>query len=237
MTKVFKVGAVDVLNQHSFPIGMDAIILALLPNSTLSKTDTVLDLCAGSGIVSMVLTQKFQIQNLTALELSSQSALECKKNYSSIGLVTNQVKEGDFHMLNQFECNYFSHIYVNPPYFLEGIPTKNWAQATHTNIDKVHALLRSIHYWLKPYGNCSFILPAQDLSTWRRLIVQNNLFIQEVYPIASYHLKHPNRYILKLTKENQLQPHEYPKFHIMEEDGKYSSDYIQLTKTILCLKQ
>lgn len=90
-----------------------------------NNTVKILDLCAGSGAISVVLAKNIENCNVTALELSSAAFEYLKKNIEQNKADNVQAVKGDvFKDYDKFEKEYFDVIISNPPYIESGVIKK-----------------------------------------------------------------------------------------------------------------
>ena len=97
-----------------FPLTEDA--LALGGFATVRKGQTVCDLGAGSGILSILLSQREPSITMTAVEYDEKSAELCKENFVGNGL-KGQVIHGDFCEKSLLPLGGFQLVVSNPPYY------------------------------------------------------------------------------------------------------------------------
>ncbi len=107
-------------NPSLFCFGMDAVLLSGFASA--HKTETVLDLGTGTGIIPILLSAKTEAIHLTGLEIQENSADMAQRSVKMNGLsdkidiVKGDIKEaGDI-----FTPASFDVITTNPPYMIDG---------------------------------------------------------------------------------------------------------------------
>ena len=67
-------------NRCGMPVSTDGVLLGAW--APLSQAQTILDIGAGSGLLSLMAAQRSQAK-ITAIELDDQAALDCQHNFNA----------------------------------------------------------------------------------------------------------------------------------------------------------
>ncbi len=145
----------------------------------------VLDIGAGTGLLSLMLSQQLKKANITGIELDKNAAHQAQINCSQSPWENRiNIIEGD--ILTYTSPSAYDLIISNPPFYENDLKAtsleKNWA--FHDKGIKLGQLLIRIHELLKPGGLFFLLLPPKreaDLLHWCEF---NQLSIQ-----ASCHLR------------------------------------------------
>lgn len=100
---------------------VDSVLLSdFLPE--LKKTDSVVDLGAGTGAIPLILSYKTPVERITGVEVDPESATLARRNVTANGLQTRiTILERDFRDLkDDFPEGSFTVVVSNPPYMKAG---------------------------------------------------------------------------------------------------------------------
>jgi len=105
-------------------ISEDGILLGAWAD--FSQCTHVLDLGCGTGLLSLMLAQRFPDLRITAVDIDSAAAKRARENAeNSVFRERIQVMCGDFFSLDDELLNGIDGIICNPPFFTEGIRSEN----------------------------------------------------------------------------------------------------------------
>jgi tRNA1Val (adenine37-N6)-methyltransferase len=167
---------------------MDAMILAKFVS--IKKGDNVADLGTGTGIISLLLALKTEVERITAIEIQSEMADIARRNVLLNNLEGKiEVIEGDLRLVKQFPAGQFDVVVSNPPYRLVGAgrlnPNDLKAIARHEIKCTLDDVLKSAFYLLKEHGKLAVVYRPDRLVDLISGCRHHNLEpkrIQFVYP-------------------------------------------------------
>ncbi|BAJ00698.1 conserved hypothetical protein [Shewanella violacea DSS12] len=218
------------------PVSTDAVILGAW--APLTRAQNVLDIGAGSGLLSLMAAQR-SAATITAIELDETAASACERNFKASNwgerLVIEECAIQDFAQQRLNTQIKFDHIICNPPYFKGGTQSKNQlrAKARHTDTLDFSCLIKAMTRLLAVDGTASLILPSQSMPCFLEELTQSELTMTRVMDIADSAAKKPHRHVFTLAHRQSL-PHEPSNrvesshFCIKESDGSYSQEMIGL---------
>ncbi|MGS0824521.1 tRNA1(Val) (adenine(37)-N6)-methyltransferase [Shewanella sp. 0m-8] len=228
-------------NRCGMPVSTDGVLLGAW--APLSQAQTILDIGAGSGLLSLMAAQRSQAK-ITAIELDDQAALDCQHNFNAsawsdrLELICCDIQA----YCQNGHSKQFEHIICNPPYFANGPQSSNASRATarHTDSLSFEALLAAIKQLLAPEGQASLILPTESVSLLEAILATHNLRLCHKLLAASVEGKAPNRQILVLTHDltakniidcdTDIQTASQQQLYIREKNGQYSKAFSQLSQ-------
>lgn len=213
-------------NNAAFKVGTDSVILGCwAPNYGKS----ILDVGTGTGLLSLILAQRFPLSEISAIEIDRLSFLDAKMNFDNslfskqISLINADIKTHKFESL-------FDTIITNPPYFRNDLhnseqrKTNARHQTTLSFLDLIFIIKNTLH----DYGHFITILPSMEFDILRNELYQNQFFINHELQISSYinsEIIRTAGVFSKSTKNHQVE-----KQYIYNADQSRSDWYTQLTK-------
>lgn len=151
---------------------------AYTPIKTTAKS--VLDIGSGTGLLSLMLSQRFTQLEIDAIEIDEQSFLQGKDNInaspfsSKINCIHADVTQHPF-------TKKYDFIIVNPPFFENQLKSPNIIKnkAWHSTELTLEKLINVIKSNLSKDGACSILLPIERKNDLEKLIAVNYLFINQ----------------------------------------------------------
>ena len=148
-------------NPQKFCFGMDAVLLSGF--ARVKKTERVIDLGTGTGIIPILLEAKTPGEHFTGLEIQPESADMAARSVryngleDRISIVTGDIKDA----ANLFGASSFDVVTSNPPYMTKEHGLVNDADAKtiarHEVLCSLEDLISQTAKLLKPNGRCYFV--------------------------------------------------------------------------------
>ncbi|WP_028772524.1 tRNA1(Val) (adenine(37)-N6)-methyltransferase [Shewanella waksmanii] len=212
------------------PVSTDGVILGAW--AKLVNAKHILDIGAGSGLLSLMAAQRSQGQ-ITAVEIDSVAAKACQSNFSQSPW-QNRLKVHHGCISTLPYSLLFDHIICNPPYFNHGPRAQcdKRAQARHTQTLSFNDLCQHIEQRLQPTGNASVIIPSQSLIDFEQAAKQRQLHIRLRTDVASTLNKPAARHLLMLSKSfcNTVPDSTPETLVIRDNNNQYTAAMVALTK-------
>lgn len=214
-------------------IGSDAVLLASLleinPNSK-----RVMEVGSGTGVISLMLAQRYPQLIFDLIEIDSHSAKICTQNVMDSPWSSNfQVFNTDFLNLNSDKS--YHHIISNPPYFLNALKSENIQKVQSKHIER-----KEFEKWLYKMmglttvdGVVSMILPLEAFEYANQTFNSKQFFLINKINISSFKNSEVIRVIASWSKFNSKSKVE--DFYIYEAEKEYSKQYIQALKDYLII--
>lgn len=207
-----------------FAVGTDAVLLGSLAN--LPAARRVLEVGTGTGIISLMLAQRFPKTSILALDLQPEAVLLAEENFQSSPFSARiKAAKADFTTC-QFEEK-FDAIISNPPFFAPNSSQK-LVFARQQRILTLENLIKKSAQTLTDDGILQFIYPDGELDLIEKLAGQNNLFLTEIINIYGLAGGKRIRHILTLSAENK--PFQATDFTIEKAPRRYSAQYLEATQ-------
>lgn len=209
------------------PVSSDGVLLGAW--APLQHAQKVLDIGAGSGLLSLVAAQRSQAQ-IDAVEIDPQAASVCLKNFAA----SPWHHRLQLHLcgIQQFTAPAYDHILCNPPYFENGpqATAASRARARHTDYLSYADLAAALARLLQPLGQASLILPKDQVASLNRQLQLVGLHLAQRQDVSGRPDKAPNRSLLLVSKQAVIEPQAMPVISIRASDGRYSTAMQQLTR-------
>jgi len=213
--------------QSAMKVGTDSVILAAWIN--VPHPHFILDIGTGTGILSLLMAERYIKAQITALEISPEAIKDAQKNVKSSPWFDRiQIMEGDF---REFKSELkFDLILCNPPYFENSLhsPSILRNKARHSDSLPFPILIKGVQKNLSEKGIFAIILPAENAELIRHLAFEERLYTYRQTLICSKAHTPPKRIMLEFTK--QLQLCHTDTLSIRTSDGIYTPEYRNLVE-------
>ena len=213
-------------------ISTDAVLVGSLVQSDAPKQ--ILDIGTGTGVIALMLAQRFPQASLTAVELdleaATQAAENCLESPFSERLTVIQGRFQDFQEEKRFDL-----LVSNPPFFPDHLPASDPKrnQALHTHSLSFEELLHKASQLLAPSGSFWVILPPRQMQDFLQCAKGNGLFPGTRVHIRDNASKPVHREVVGFTLSEPLTSVLPMELFLKNEDGSYSDDYRNLISGFL----
>ncbi len=226
MNTVFRFKEFEVL-QHPdvFKICTDAVLLgALAPIN--NDVNRILEIGTGTGIISLMLAQRFPHAHITAIDHDPSSIELATTNFCKSPF-SKRIKalQTPFQYLQSNKA--FDLIVSNPPFFEAGTQGK-FSHARHTELLPYEDLVFGASQHLNDSGSFSIIIPHDSRNRFAAIADDAGLYKTREVIIQNTPKAKPKRIVLDFSKVKSSASH--LSLAIKDEDSTFSSAYKQLTK-------
>ena len=216
-------------DQCAMKVGTDGLLLgafAPLPAAGCA----ILDIGAGSGLISLMLAQRSNGANvIDAVELDSAAAAQAAANVANSPWPNAvQLIKGD--ILTYHSDKRYRLIVSNPPFFQQALlPTdKRRSQARHTDSLPFGQLLRKAAELLDEHGLFCVILPRPEAEYLLQQATAQGWYLAQRCEVRSKAEKPLQRLLLSLSRQAQDSTHS--SLTIQQADGSYTAEYKALLR-------
>jgi len=225
----FKKFKIDQTN-CAMKVNTDGVLIAALAD--FNEPKKVLDVGTGSGLIALMLAQKYPKSMIHGVEINEDTANAARKNFSNspfddrIFLFNSSIKD---HFLTRKEC--YDLIISNPPFFINSLTSQNLqkSMARHTDLSFFDELLVHSVNHLNKNGQLCVILPIHTAQLFKELMAHAGVWkVRKEIFIYSYPDSKAHRIIMVMGMEDKDRVEE--KFVIYESRGVYSVEYKALLK-------
>lgn len=208
----------------------DAVMLGALADVASPKE--ILDVGTGTGVIALMLAQRFADANIQAVEIDSQAASQALENFRSNTFADRmQLWEGRFQDFQPSQK--YDLIVSNPPYFPDHLKSSDAQRnmALHTDELSFADLLKNVEDLLKADGKFWLILPPRQMLDFQQKAEKYGLFLDTKFTLQDKPEKQIQREICAFSRaENKV---EVTAIFIKNEDGTPHESYARLVSGFL----
>ena len=217
-------------DQCAMKIGTDGVLLGAW-TSLETNPYSILDIGAGTGIISLMLAQRSTAEVIDAIEIDNNTYEQCVDNFE-------QSPWGDrlfcYHaslqeFVDEIEDKY-DFIISNPPFYSENYKTENEQRdlARFQDAMPFEHLIESASKLLSEKGVFSVVIPFKEETKFILLASKSNLFPSKILQVKG----NPNSEIKRSIIEFSFQERDtlISELIIETKRHQYTQDYINLTK-------
>lgn len=206
-------------------VGTDGVLLG----AWASGGKRILDIGTGTGLIAMMMAQRFADATVVAIDIDHGSCLQAIENVeNSVYKERIEVQEKslqDFHTEQNFDC-----IVSNPPFFQNSLrnPDQQRATARHADALPYRVLFACVASLLTDDGVFSAVIPADSANDFIAEAYLHGLTTLRRCDIRTTARKQPRRCLLAFTKKVGNTT-EHTEQVLQQADGQRSEWYSALT--------
>lgn len=232
-SNIFRYKQFSVVQDHAaMKVGTDSDLLGTLAAGGMR----ILDIGTGTGIISLMMAQRFPNARITAVEIDDDAVQDARVNFSASPFA-DRIEL--FHMSFQeylqvhpepvFDC-----VVCNPPYFDKSLECDNLgrARARHTFSLPFPVLVGGAYALLKEDGVFSVCIPPEVTDTFKTECLLTGFWLQDDYQVKALPQNPPKRYVLVHKKGKMIFPRVHT-FCMRNEDHSRSEWYHQQLRDFL----
>lgn len=176
-------------------INTDGVLLGALTEADQPKS--ILDIGTGTGVIALMLAQRFTTASIDAVEIVEAAAKTAKANFEgSVFIDRLNLYANSFELF--FEANpdnKYDLIVSNPPFYINSLQSPGVGKklAKHTDAGFFDTLVSAAAKHLTNEGLFWLILPIDTAELVKQLAVSNRLYLQQIISIKSYPKSEPHR--------------------------------------------
>lgn len=213
-------------SHSSLKVGTDAMVLGALAEANCPRT--ILDIGTGTGVLALMMAQKFSEASITAIDIDDCSLKDCSVNFQNspwshrLNCLQQDIQSFD-------SSEKFDLIICNPPFYENTLVGENERlnQAKHATPTILATIFNKSVNLLTENGFFWVILPFETTEKWLQIASGNQLYMASKITIFSK-LNLPKRTVIAFSRslpKNQL----ISELILRNSDNNYSEEYIHLT--------
>lgn len=214
-------------------IGTDGVLLGAWC-SLKDNTNKILDIGSGTGVISLMLAQRFNNTTIDSVEIEKNAYEQSVENFErsvwADRLFCFHSTFQDFAKERKEDGETYDLIISNPPFYTDNVKNNNRARnkARSTSFLSFVELISGVSKILSNQGEFTTIIPFKEEAKFIEISKQNNLFLNKICRVKGNNNSDIKRSLLtfsfykKQLDENNL---------IIETSRHlYTDEYINLTK-------
>lgn len=220
-------------NTEGFCFGIDAVLLSDFAKE-IKNNSKVLDLGTGTGILSILLSAKTNIEKIYGIEIQQEVAnmatrsVELNNLQNKIEIINKNIKEIE----KNFQKNYFDAIVTNPPYKKIETGKINERENKYISRHEVTATLKDFikisFNLLKDKGNLYMVHRPERLAEIIYTLKENKLEPKKIRFVYSNYEQEAKLVLIKAVKNaKEFLTVEKPLI-IYKEDGEYTEEILKI---------
>lgn len=220
-------------HRSAMKVGTDGVLLGAIAGQGVSKNiqpAEILDIGCGTGVISLMLAQRFPESFICGVEIETAAAAEAAENFASSPfydrLEAIEVDINDFSPGKSFDL-----IVSNPPFFSETLqsPLRERAQARHDCALPPTTLFNRAHQLLSKEGSLFVIYPATRDDEILFAATMCGLFPQQKISVSTSFKKKNVRTIWEFGLNERVRIQNI-NLDLRDADGNFSEEYLSLVK-------
>ena len=208
-------------------VGTDSVLLGAW--TPVVQPSRILDIGAGTGVLSLMMAQRFSSAYICAVECNTVAAEECQENICLSPWPYIQVKTldiRDFHDKEKYDL-----IISNPPFFSEKTLAPNSARAQARSSEHLpfSHLLYCVAGLLSPTGKFSVVIPYKEEAPFVQIAAPMGLYPKHILHVQGTPEAPIKRSLLLFSFQKIANPL-IETLVIEKERHLYTKEYQELTK-------
>ena len=216
-------------------VNTDGVLLGVLVD--VEKPSRILDIGTGTGVVALILAQRFPSADIIAVDIDEGAAIAAANNFNGsvfkARLETFHTSFSGYFERDKLEK--FDLIVSNPPFFIDSLQSADELKslARHTDQLFFESLLSDSACNLQATGSLAVIIPLRLSALLQKLAMDAGLNLQKRISVCSFADSVPHREILVFG--SGVNETEVTKFVIYAGQKEYSLEYRALLKDFLTI--
>ncbi|WP_170122583.1 tRNA1(Val) (adenine(37)-N6)-methyltransferase [Mucilaginibacter oryzae] len=179
-------------------INTDGVLLGA--TATANDPLNILDIGTGTGVIAMMLAQRFPGAHIDAVEIDEQAALTSAENFKNSPFVNRLTCHplGFEEFFNLYPERKYNLIVSNPPFYINSLqsPGEKLNLAKHAPRGFFASMIDKVAARLTANGALWLILPTDTAGLVKTIARQHYLHLQKIMTIRSFSTDAPHREIL-----------------------------------------
>lgn len=216
-------------------INTDGVLLGALAG--VSAPERILDIGAGTGVISLMLAQRFPSSRVDAVEIDPSAAVAARENFVSSPFADRlRLIDGSFQDYSrQPDALVYDLMVSNPPFFLNSLknPDHQKKLARHAEEGFFEALMQFAERHLRLEGELWLILPMEAAHKTREIARGMGFYLSWNMEVKSFEVDLPHREVLAFSRQQKKK--DTASLIIYEAPKIYTEAYKELLRDFLII--
>ncbi|MDR1813435.1 MAG: methyltransferase [Tannerella sp.] len=184
-------------------VGVDGVLIGAWAGEQLDDPLRILDVGAGTGLIALMMAQRFENALIDAVEIDEEACNQAKEN------ILESPFKGRIDVycesITNFKPDYrYDLIVSNPPYFRQSLkcPDNKRTAARHDDSLPLPVLIEYSRKSLSINGLISLIIPTELHESIKGIAEANSLCISRQMDVITVEGNQPKRIMLELSHQN-----------------------------------
>lgn len=216
-------------SQAALKVNTDGVLLGAWVK--LKNSDKVLEVGTGSGVIALMLNQRFKETSITSIDIDQKSYEEASFNVRLNEASSIEVVHKSFQEYAKLGIS-FDHIVSNPPYFQNSTKSikSNLNVAKHTDNLTFRDFWKSVAKVSHNKTSVSVVLPYEESKFFVDLAHEFNFGINRQLNVRPKKISEIKRVLIEFKRFEYCKNERAEMFMHHPGQHNYSEDYIELTK-------
>jgi len=216
-------------DKTAMKVGTDGVLLGVLACRD-RKAKRILDIGTGTGLVALMMAQRFEDAHIDAVEIDADAACQAQENFS-LSPFASRLRVIQSDIANYEAEERYDLIVSNPPYFIDSLQAPDTQRniARHAVTLDCETFASAISRLLSDDGECAVIYPADSIDILKASLERRGLRTLKTVFIRPNAQKAAKRAVVTFaqTCSSEARIQEI----IMEEERyKYTKEFGELVK-------
>lgn len=213
-------------------VGTDGVLLgAWAASSVIPAPARILDVGAGTGVISLMMAQRYPQAMIDAVEVDPSAAQQALENFRQSPWASRlHLWQGDFTVMHDRLSGPYDLIVSNPPYFSKGWPVADDGRKKARVAEQLPATIwiREAKHLIHPHGVLAVVLPAQESVSFSETAIASGWHLSKRTWVFTTPDKPVKRVLLEWRTDAQTLSEN--DLVIQDAAGNYTEDYKALTR-------
>ncbi|WP_334124729.1 tRNA1(Val) (adenine(37)-N6)-methyltransferase [Empedobacter brevis] len=214
-------------DKTAMKVGTDGVLLGAWSN--LERGENILDVGTGTGLISLMLAQRFPNSRVDAIEIDHDAFLQAKENFEH-SIFSERLKIKSTSLQAYSSDKKYDLIVSNPPFFTvnSSVDFDARKQARQQETLTFTELIENTAKMLHREGVASFIIPYDQMDDFYGKASQNDLKLSRIVYVKGNSNSPIKRVLMEFSFQERIVSKE--ELVIERERHQYTNEYISLTK-------